>query len=74
MTKLLIELPENTMQKLDYIAHENQISRVHIIREAINEWIESHNSIPSDDDVFGILKSKRVDGIKLQRKLRKEWR
>jgi Arc/MetJ-type ribon-helix-helix transcriptional regulator len=69
MLRTLVSIPESMASKLDNLAKKKHLSRSDVIRTAIEDWLKTQTK----PDAFGILKASKVDGIKLQRKLRSEW-
>ena len=74
MTKTLIDIPQNILSHLATGAKAHGKSRSQLIREILSSWLQEQNAQPKlHDAAFGILKNHKIDGIKLQHKLRKEW-
>ncbi len=72
MTRVLIDIPTNTLSQFDDMAAEEKISRAALVRLAIHAFIEK-NKKTKINDVFGILKTQKIDGLTLEKTLRSEW-
>ena len=72
MTRALIDIPENTLRQLDAVAAEAHMSRAALVRLAIHAWMDS-NKKTKNKDVFGILKTQKIDGRAIEQTLRGEW-
>lgn len=70
MARTLIDIPADKLRALDEVALQRDISRSALVRVAIDEFLKKQKQ---PVDVFGILKNEKVDGLKLQDKLRSEW-
>ena len=70
MARTLIDIPADKLRALDEVALQRDISRSPLVRIAIDEFLKKQSQ---PVDVFGILKNEKVDGLKLQDKLRSEW-
>ena len=73
--RTLISLPEEEVQILQTLGEIKKLSRAEMIRRAVRDYIaKNEKHINSGlDDAFGILKSKKIDAIELQKSLRNEW-
>ncbi len=67
----IIDIPDDRAGLLAEICRRNDISRAEAIRRAIDLFIKQE--LPGAEGVFGIWKHRRVDGVELQRSLRREW-
>lgn len=72
MTRSIITIPKDVLQKLDRIAKNRHESRSALIREAIESWLKNYKKTASSDNVFGLWRD-REDAVTLQKKLRDEW-
>lgn len=68
--RTLVDLPEEQIKGLDQIATGEGISRAEAIRRAVANYLGAKSK--PKKSVFGILKGREVDGIKLQRELRED--
>lgn len=70
--RTIIDLPETQVEALKYLETRHQVSRAHLVREAVAEYVVKRvNKV----DAFGAWKTqaKKVDGLKHQRAMRDEW-
>ena len=73
MTRTLIDIPTELIEKLDVISKNRHVSRTHLIRLAIDLWLKEQKPIVHKQ-AFGILKNHAIkDSVELQRKMRREW-
>lgn len=72
MTRVLISVPQENIDKLDALAKRNESSRAALIREALVDWIQKHEGFLLEE-AFGILKNHDIDGLEFQKKMRNEW-
>lgn len=72
MSRILVDLPDAQIEALAIIAEAGQRSRAAVIREAIEAYV-LQNKQGLGADVFGLWKSKKVDGLEYQQELRSEW-
>lgn len=72
MSRILVDVPETQLAQLMAVVEAEQRSRAAIIRDAIDAYLALHKRI-TDNDVFGMWKRKKVDGLEYQQELRSEW-
>ena len=72
MSRILVDLPDAQIEELAAIVEAEQRPRAAVIRDAIDAYISQHRPGPGTD-VFGLWKSKKVDGLEYQQELRSEW-
>lgn len=70
MTKIIVDLQEESIQALDSLKTIMGISRVELIRQAVSYFLI--NNVLDDRESFGLWKNK-IDGLAYQNKLREEW-
>jgi predicted transcriptional regulator len=74
--RILIDLPEATVEKLTSISARRRLPRAAVVREALDQFVRAHE-IDNTDDAFGSWKratnGTAVDGLALQRAMRDEW-
>lgn len=73
MPRVVIEIPVDVIEKLDSMAQKQAISRTELLKTALCSLVEKKDTKKLTRGVFGILKSKKIDGLKLQQQLRDEW-
>jgi metal-responsive CopG/Arc/MetJ family transcriptional regulator len=72
MSRILIDLSDSQVKELAVLVETEQRPRAAVIRDAIEAYIEAHKKTRGAD-VFGLWKSKKIDGLEFQEKLRAEW-
>jgi metal-responsive CopG/Arc/MetJ family transcriptional regulator len=72
MSRILVDLPDTQLAQLMAVVEAEHRSRAAIIRDAIDAYLALHKRIMGDD-VFGVWKRKKVDGLEYQQELRSEW-
>lgn len=72
MSRILVDLPDAQVEELAELVEAEQRSRAAVIRDAIDAYIAQHKRALGTD-VFGLWKSKKIDGLEYQRELRSEW-
>lgn len=63
MNSILVHLPDAQIEALAAIVALEQRPRADVIREAIASYIRQHRPLHRVD-VFGLWKSKNIDGLK----------
>jgi metal-responsive CopG/Arc/MetJ family transcriptional regulator len=72
MSRILVDLSDAQVAELAALVETEQRSRAAVIRDAIDAYIAQHKRALGAD-VFGLWKSKKLDGLEYQRELRSEW-
>jgi metal-responsive CopG/Arc/MetJ family transcriptional regulator len=72
MSRILVDLPDSQVEELAALVETEQRSRAAVIRDAIDAYIAQHKRTLGAD-VFGLWKSKKIDGLEYQQELRSEW-
>lgn len=72
MSRVLVDIPDTQLEALAAIVEEEQRPRAALIRDAIEAYIADHKRLHGGD-VFGLWKSKKIDGLEYQQELRSEW-
>ena len=72
MSRILIDLPDSQVEELAVLVEIERRPRAAVIRDAIEAYILQHKPMLGAD-VFGLWKSKKVDGLEYQQELRSEW-
>ncbi len=70
--RTLIDVPETLLAEVDELARRENISRAEAVRRAMKEYIEQRRA-PRADAAFGIWKSRRIDALRYEESLRREW-
>lgn len=69
--RTIIEIPEEDIKKLDVLCHTFRISRAEAIRRAVNQYLVENR--PDMEDAFGIWKKRKIDSLRYEKGIRKEW-
>jgi len=72
MSRILVDLPDSQVDDLAAIVEAEQRPRAAVIRDAIEAYI-SQRKRAHGADVFGLWKSRKIDGLAYQQELRSEW-
>ncbi|MGF7135867.1 metal-responsive CopG/Arc/MetJ family transcriptional regulator [Paraburkholderia sp. EB58] len=72
MSRILVDLPDSQVAELAALVEAEQRPRAAVIRDAIEAYISQHKAVLGAE-VFGLWKSKKVDGLEYQQELRSEW-
>jgi metal-responsive CopG/Arc/MetJ family transcriptional regulator len=72
MSRILVDLPDAQVEELAALVETEQRSRAAVIRDAIDAYIAQHKRALGAD-VFGLWKSKKIDGLEYQQEMRSEW-
>jgi metal-responsive CopG/Arc/MetJ family transcriptional regulator len=70
--RTIIELPNDQLDALEGICRRDRISRAEAIRRAVALLVQQRNA--GEHDAFGLWRTRGVDGLAYQRRLRAEWR
>jgi len=70
--RTIIELPPDQIDALDALCRRDRISRAEAIRRAVAGYVRS---VPREgaDPAYGLWRARRIDGLKYQNRLRREW-
>ena len=71
--RTIIDLPEKQRESLDQLCTKQKLSRAEAIRQAVDLFLEQHQTQPEADTAFGLWKDRQEDGLDYQQKLRDEW-
>ncbi len=72
--KILINIVDQDIFKLDRLSQQKGVSRSHLIREAIAQFIAREEQ--PTEDIFDLLKHDKyqsIDGLDYQNNMRDEW-
>ncbi|MGD9873250.1 MAG: CopG family transcriptional regulator [Kiritimatiellia bacterium] len=70
--RAIIEIPNEKDQALKRLSRRRGVSRAKLVRDAIDQLLQNSGSQEAPD-AFGLWKKNAADGLKYERKLRKEW-
>lgn len=71
--RTLIDIPEEQIRSLDYLARADGRSRAAVIREAVDRYLARRKRAGFTHDAFGAWGAGE-DGIAYQERMRGEWR
>ena len=69
--RTLVDLPERELEQLTALSRSKKTSRAELIRRAVAGYLAQNRA--GIEDSFGLWKSRSVDGLKYQERLRDEW-
>lgn len=74
LMRTIIDLPDRQVDALKRISRSRKLSRAELIRQAVERYLQE--DLPVRDEAFGLWKRAglRVEGVALQRRLRREWK
>ena len=67
-----IDLSEEQVQRLGEFCRREGVSRAEAVRRAVADYLNVHRT-RERQDVFGIWRDRRPDGLEYERRLRREW-
>jgi metal-responsive CopG/Arc/MetJ family transcriptional regulator len=70
--RTLVDLRDAKVQALDELSKREKRSRAALIRLAIDEYLARRHS-KQEGDAFGLWRTRKVDGLVYQEKVRTEW-
>ena len=70
--RTIIELPSDQIEALDALCHRDGISRAEAIRRAVARHLQAERAA-EPDRAFGLWRARPVDGLRYERRLRREW-
>ena len=71
--RMTIELSEEQLRRLADVCRREGVSRAEVIRRAVAYYLDARY-VCDRDDLFGIWRDRSVDGLRFERRLRREWR
>lgn len=72
MGRILIDLSDDVIQRLDNLKQLRNQPRAELLREAIEQYLEQQSSSVIRD-ALGLWGNQQEDGLEYERKLREEW-
>ncbi len=72
MGRILIDLSEDVIQRLDNLKQLRNRPRAELLREAIEQYLDQQSSSVIRD-ALGLWGNQQEDGLEYERKLREEW-
>ena len=70
--RTLIDLPEETMTQLNRLSKERRVSRAHLVRCAVSDYLRQQNE-DSWAAAFGMWAGRNIDALEYQDQMRREW-
>ncbi len=70
--RTLVDIPTEDLELIDGVVKKLSISRAEFVRRAIARSLEPHREARKHE-AFGIWSKRAVDGVKYQRRIRREW-
>ena len=70
--KTLVDIPESDMTRLTKLSKERKVSRAHLVRSAVSQFLREEEP-DTLDKLFGIWKDRNIDGLEYQEQMRREW-
>ena len=72
MGRILIDLSDDVIQRLDNLKQLRNRPRAELLREAIEQYLDQQSSSVIRD-ALGLWGNQKEDGLEYERKLREEW-
>lgn len=72
MERILTDMPEETVKRIEEVAARRKISRAEFIRQAVDQALAAEAQA-SFESAFGAWQDFDEDGVDFQRRLRGEW-
>ena len=72
MGRILIDLSDDVLQRLDNLKQLRNQPRAELLREAIEQYLDQQSSSVIRD-ALGLWGNQQEDGLEYERKLREEW-
>lgn len=69
--RAIVDLPDEQVQGLAELCQREGLSRAEAVRRAIAEYLRARRP---GDEMFGLWRGRRIDGLEYERRLRREWR
>jgi metal-responsive CopG/Arc/MetJ family transcriptional regulator len=70
--RTLVDIPNEDLELIDGVVKKLSISRAEFVRRAITKSLEPHRQA-QEHEAFGIWQKRAVDGVKYERRMRREW-
>ncbi|HBX1778086.1 TPA: ribbon-helix-helix domain-containing protein [Klebsiella pneumoniae subsp. pneumoniae] len=74
MGRILLDLSDDVIQRLDDLKVQRNIPRAELLREAVEQYLEKQDRAKDTiSSALGLWHDCEEDGMEYQRQLRKEW-
>lgn len=70
--RTLVDIPEHELEQLNRLSRARKVSRAHLVRSAIHEYLGKNSQDPADL-VFGMWADRGIDALEYQEQMRREW-
>jgi len=70
--RTIVDMPDEQVERLTLICRREGISRAEAVRRAVSAYLED-NAQSAEEEVFGIWRKRKLDGLRYQDELRSEW-
>lgn len=70
--RTIIDLPDDQIRRLGEICRREGVSRAEVVRRAVADYLDAL-CLHERDDVFGMWRDRRVDGLEYEQRQRREW-
>ncbi len=71
--RIIFEIPDEKVKELDRLCKAQKISRAELMRSAIDKYLLDTPLVRREAS-FGIWKKKKIDSLKKEASIRKEWK
>ncbi|HAT8014343.1 ribbon-helix-helix protein, CopG family [Citrobacter rodentium] len=74
MGRILLDLSDDVLQRLDDLKKQRNLSRAELLREAIEQYLAKQGLAENTiSNALGLWQGCEEDGVEYERKLREEW-
>lgn len=73
MRRTLVGFTEGDLDALDALSEVKHVSRAELIRQAVSSYLEKYKPADVTEEAFGLWKTRKMDGLAYQTRLREEW-
>lgn len=74
MGRILLDLSDEVIKRLDILKQQRNLPRAELLREAVEQYLEKQSQAElMISDALGIWQECEEDGVEYERKLREEW-
>jgi metal-responsive CopG/Arc/MetJ family transcriptional regulator len=70
--RTIVDLPPDHVEALDVHCRRENISRAEAVRRAVAAYLRDQNHSAAER-AYGLWRDRRLDGLKYQQALRREW-
>ncbi|WP_442879435.1 CopG family transcriptional regulator [Citrobacter sp.] len=72
MGRILLDLSDEMIKRLDDLKVQRNLPRAELLREAVEQYLERQSNT-TISNALGLWQGCEEDGVEYQRKLREEW-